>query len=165
MTCGLCGLTYGAMWSHGELWYRCGGQTRYRASRARALPWEVHPRLQPRTAGVGRRGALAAQPWRPLGRASRRVPGHGRRGTREAEREVAEKGLADIPRQRDRILDAYKRGRIDPDTFDAEMDTIAVEKADYEATLAALTEPEAPEDDMCVDLLLELRRRLDERLR
>jgi site-specific DNA recombinase len=164
MTCALCGLRYGAMWSHGELWYRCGGQTRYRASgRDRCPSKYIRARnFEPLVwADVERSLRDPSDLLDELRAESQDTAGA---ALREAEREIAEKGLASIPRQRNVILDAFRHEQINKAAFDEQMDAIASEEAGYKATLAELVEPDVPEENVCVDLLAELLRRLDEGL-
>ena len=165
MFCDLCGLTYGATISHDEVWYRCGGQTRYRANSGQRCPsvYLRAKRLEPLIwADIER---FLRNPGDLLDELREEQHDTSAAALREAQRQIAEHGLAGIPEQRRRILDLFKRGRISTDECDRQMDEIVAEEDAYRRQLVELTPDEtAYEDAPDEDLLKALRRTLDDGL-
>ncbi|MBI5285315.1 MAG: recombinase family protein [Chloroflexi bacterium] len=161
MKCALCGLTYTAMWSHGELWYRCNGQIIYRGTKRERCPsvYLRASRLEPLIWTDVER--FLRDPGDLLDELRNERHDTSAAALREAERQVAEAGLAGIPEQRNRILDLFKRGRITPTECDQQMDEIALDAEAFRAAIAALTpETVEPDDEPDMDLLDALRHRL-----
>jgi site-specific DNA recombinase len=169
MKCGLCGLTYTATWSHGELWYRCNGGLMYRgphrercasvylrASRLEPLIWTDVERF-------------LRDPGDLLDELREEQHDTSAAALREAERQIAGQGLAGIQAQRDRVLDFLRRGKMTPDECERQMDAIIAEEAVHHARLVELTPDDTqPDDEPDMDLLDALRHRIvgaDEALR
>jgi len=167
MRCSLCGLTYTATWSKGELWYRCGGGLKYRSA-------------QPCKSLYLRGSRLESLIWADVEAFFRnaddlleelRSEQHDTSvaALREAEREIALQGLAGIPPQRNRVLDFLRRGKMTPDECERRMDEIIAEEEAYRAKLAELTPDDTQSDDEPgVELVDALRHRIadaDEALR
>lgn len=161
MRCGLCGLTYGAMWSKGELWYRCGGQTRYRANSGKRCPAvylrasRLEPQVWEDVAGFLR------SPGTILDELNSENNAGSAAALREAEREIAERGLAGISAQRDRVLDFLRRGIMTPHECEQQMAAVVADEEAYRATIAELAPTESLEDEPDIDLIDALRSRLD----
>ncbi len=167
MRCSLCGLTYTATWSKGELWYRCGGGLKYRAAQPCKSVYLRASRLEPQVwADVE---GFLRNPGAILDELRSEKHDTSAAALRDAERQIAELGLAGVPGQRNRVLDFLRRGKMTPDECERQMDAIIAEEAAYRAKIAELTPDEAACDDTPDEDLLEaLRRRLtdaDEALR
>ena len=165
MRCGICGLNYSGTVGRDVGWYRCNGQTVYRGKvegRCRAksirsdwlepLVWQDVERFLREPGEIIEE--LAAERTNTSGAA-----------VLEAERIGIQQALADMPAQRDRVLEAFRRGYMTPIELDRQMGVVASEEKALHTRLAELTpsEPSA-EDELDADLLQEIRRRLAERV-
>ena len=166
MKCSLCGLTYTATWSKSETWYRCNGQITYRGPavgrcrsrfiRARWLEPLVWADIE----------KFLRNPGALIDELEAERHDTGAAALREAERQFAEQALARVPGQRDRVLDAYRRDFIKVEDFEKQMRNIDEEECQYREQLSALAPQEdaANDDAPSIDILSELRRRLDDGL-
>ena len=165
ITCNLCGLVYGAMMSHGETWYRCGGQTRYRANTGKRCPsvYLRAKRLEPLVwADVE---AFLRNPGAILDRLQSEKHETNAAALREAELAVAEKGLAGIPVARNRVLDFMRRGHMTDAELERQMLALVTEEAAYRTRIAELTPDDTkPDDEPDLELIDALRARLDDGL-
>ncbi len=165
--CGLCGLTYCGVPGRPDIWwYRCNGQIVERG------PFER------RCAAQALRGPeLEAEVWRDIERWLRNpsdlLDELDVDGERDAGRAVAEAesvtlatALVTLDAQRAKALDLNIRGRLTDDELEAALERIASEHAEIERRLESLEPPAEPEEQpqAAIDLLAELRRRLDEGL-
>jgi site-specific DNA recombinase len=176
ITCGCCGLTYcGASYDDAKgntkTYYTCNAKTQYRGiygKQGRRCPSKAVP------------GRLEDLIWADIDE-FRRNPGPvidelaAQIGTRDdesrrLEHEVAEleRALAGIASQRDVIIGLFRRGRIDADALDRQLDQIAQEEEGLRADLDAAKARAADATEGAArlrtaeDLLLELHRRQDE---
>lgn len=164
MKCGLCRLNYTAAAYKNEVFYRCNGQITYR-DRSRGMErcpskWVRGSFLEPRLwADVER---FLRNPGELVDELIAERNETSAAAALEAERQMAEAALAELPGQRDRVLDAYKRGHMGADRLDAEMASISEEEERWKHRLAELVPDETDEDAADTDLLAEIRRRVDE---
>jgi len=163
--CGHCGRAYTGTVHHRkrDVWYRCNGRLR---------------RLGDSTVCVGKgvKGDhLEPQIWSDIERFLRdpgdileelgkeESPDAG--ALLEAERTILEAALKERESQRQRMLDAYKRGLLELDELETELGALAKATTDIQDRLASLT-PEAPDETTPPDedLLAGVTARLDEGL-
>jgi len=163
MHCGICGLNYSGTAGRNVGWYRCNGQIVYRGkSEGRCRSKSI------------RSDWLEPLVWRDVERflrepgeiieelAAERTDTSGA-AVLEAERVGIQQALADMPAQRDRVLEAFRRGYMTPIDLDRQMGAVASEEKALQSRLAELTPSEpSTEDELDADLLQEIRRRVDE---
>jgi len=163
MRCGICGLNYSGTVGRDVGWYRCNGQTvdrgkfegRCRSKSIRSdwlepLVWQDVERFLREPGEIIEE--LAAERTDTSGAA-----------VLEAERVGIQNALADLPAQRDRVLEAFRRSYMSPIDLDRQMEAVASEEKALQTRLAELTPAEpSTEDELDADLLQEIRTRLAE---
>jgi site-specific DNA recombinase len=164
--CGVCGLTYvGSQGRPGVGWYRCNG---YLAERG-PLPG--------RCWGLGiRTDAIELVIWADIERFLRdpgdilasldaKADAEAQAAVVAAESVTLARRLETLEEERQRAIGLVVRGVLDEKSLDPELDRIAAERAEIERRLTgvAQSEPDLPPEET-LDLLAEVRRRLDEGL-
>ena len=165
MRCGLCGLTYSGTVGRNVVWYRCNGQIVGRGkSEGRCKGKSIRGDwLVPLVWGDCVKFLL--EPGDIIEELAAGLHQDSEGMLTEAERQLVEDALGNISGQRDRIIDAYRRGRITAGEFDSQMDSIGKEEETLRRRLADLAPTEPPTEDMpSEELLSEVRRRLNEGL-
>lgn len=174
--CGSCGLTYsGTSYADArgntKTYYTCNGKTQYRG---------LYGKQGQRCPSKAVSGRLEELIWADIDE-FRRNPGPvieqlaAQVGTREDETQRLQTETAQLERdltgfvvQRDAVLGLFRRGRIDGETLDRQLDQITAEEASIRATLDETRLLSAEANDgasrlrTAEDLLLELHRRRDE---
>jgi hypothetical protein len=160
--CGICDLTYSWTKGRGVVWYRCNGQVTHRGKiegrcRAKSIRGDF---LEPLVWSDVE--AFLRDPGRLLDELAAQQCDNGVAAAREAERLLVEKALAEIPNQRDRVLEAFRRGHCTPEQLDEQMEAVRREEDAHRRRLSELVpvEPHAAEV-VPEDLLRELRQRLN----
>ena len=161
--CGLCGLTYSGTVGRNVVWYRCNGQIVGRGKyegrcKAKSIRGDW---LVPLVWGDCVK--FLVEPGDIIEELAAGLHQDSEGALTEAERQLVEDALGNISGQRDRIIDAYRRGRITAGEFDSQMDSIGKEEETLRRRLADLASSEAPAQDMASDeLLSQLRGRVHE---
>ena len=162
--CSECLLTYvGSQGQKGVGWYRCGGRNRDRG-----------PLLGRCTGPTVRTDALDPVIWSDIERFLR-DPGDildelaqerdGGSAVAEAEAILLRRSLARLDDEHRRAINLVVKGTLPEAALQPEIDRIAAERSHLQARLAAVAAPGAPElPDAAIDLLSEVRARLDARL-
>lgn len=165
--CGVCGLTYcGAQGRPGVWWYRCNGQIIERGP------------LQGRCLGQSIRGpAIEAAVWGDIERWLRDpdeilddidldAECRASHAVAEADAIALAGRLEGLERQRAQAIKLNIRGVVNEDELNEELARIALERVEIERRLTDLQPPEDTDNvpEATIDLLAELRRRLDEGL-
>jgi len=161
LKCGLCGLTYSGTPGRGELlWYRCNGAIQYRRPvkcKARSIFGNhLHDLVW---ADIER---YLRDPGDVIDDLRGQEQNTGAAAAREAELLMLRNALADLPNQKDTILDLRRRQKITEDQMDRQMAAIDVEERTHARRLAELEpEPIQPQEAPPEALLAEIRSRLD----
>jgi site-specific DNA recombinase len=166
LKCDICGLNFSGTRTHGtDVWYRCNGQIAWRgklkgACWAKGIKAEhIEPVV---FADIGR---WLSDPGDLLDTLAAEQASNGAAAQQEAERQVVESALHGIPEQRSRLLELYRRKRIDDADLDAQLDAIATEQQGLECRLAELQLAEEQDESLDASALLaKLRTRLKEGL-
>jgi site-specific DNA recombinase len=163
--CGICGLTYCGSQGRGEVgWYRCTGQLVERGP----LPGRCWSQSI-RTDAIEPAVWSDIEGWlRDPGDLLNELDGHAEReaqgATLEAEAIMLGAALNSLESQRTQALALNIRGRLTDVELDAQLDRIATERSELERRIAALELTEAPPAPETIDLLAEVRQRLDDGL-
>jgi site-specific DNA recombinase len=162
INCGICGLTYCGSQGRGEVgWYRCNGQLVERGP----LPGRCWGQSI-RTDAVDPAVWADIERWlRDPGDVLDDLDGHTEREAQdaivEAEAITLGRGVAALEAQRKQSISLNIRGRLGDAELDAELDRIAGERGEVERRLAALRPVKELPEPETIDLLAEVRQRLD----
>jgi site-specific DNA recombinase len=161
--CSICGLTFvGTPGRNGLTWYRCNGQIVGRGpiegrcpSRAFRADWIEPLVLEDVKGWLANPGAIVEQLREERHQTTAQ-------GVQEAERVMIAAALADLPRQRDSLLEALRHQIVTMDDLKGQFEAIANEEATLRKRLAEL-EPgdDAEELPVSEDLVAEIRQRVD----
>ncbi len=165
VTCGCCGLQYSGSWhtQNGNVWYRCGGKTKYRGPLGGRCPSPslngdvIEPViLDDITRFLRNPGTL-------LDELAAECQAGAAQAVAESEWALLCSRLTDIERRRARLVQHLRDELITVDEFRENTSTLAADKTFVEARLARLTPEPAPVpvERLPHDLLADLRRRLD----
>lgn len=165
MRCGICDLNYSWTTGRGVVWYRCNGQVTHRGKIEGRCPAKsirgdlIEPLVWADVEGFLR------DPGSILDEFAAQHADTSLAAAREAERLTIERALAGIPDQRNRVLEAFRRGHCTPEQLDAQMAAISSEEDAHRRRLRELA-PQEERDHPPIpdDLLRELRQRLDDGL-
>jgi site-specific DNA recombinase len=161
--CSICGLTFvGTPGRAGLAWYRCNGQIVGRGpiegrcpSRAFRADWIEPVVLEDVKSWLSDPGAIVEQLREERHQTTAQ-------GVQEAERLMIQAALADLPRQRDSLLEALRHQIVTMDDLKGQFEAIANEEATLRKRLAEL-EPQDDADELPLseDLVAEIRHRVD----
>jgi site-specific DNA recombinase len=163
LVCALCGLHYCATTNRADTYYRCDGQLVARGPLRGRCPGKSIPakRIEPLIWDDIER--FLRDPGPLLEELQEEAGSDDARGRIAAELTNLRKALAEVERQRERVLDAFYRGHTTAQELDAKMQVLAAQRAEIDGKIAVLSEADEP-DEVPPDLLVELQQRLDEGL-
>ena len=165
IVCGICGLHYCGCSNRGTAWYRCDGQLVERGPIEGRCPAKSvkGPELEPAVWDDIER--WLRNPGDLIHELAADGNGTAAAAVAEADRTTLQAALQNCASQRDRMLDLHRRGRISVDELDDHLDRISQEQQATEQRLRELEpDPDPQPDAPALDVLDEVRRRLDEGL-